>query len=71
MSNDLKMSMAGFRNWSTANIESVGSLGYYWSSNPSSYTSTRGFMFDFTNSSITLTNDHYRASGFSVRCFKN
>ena len=65
---NLHMPFAGYRDYSTANIGSQGSVGSYWSS--SSYNSVaRGFYLDSSN--VSADSNYYRTYGYAVRCFKN
>ena len=64
----LKMPMAGSRFYSTASINSVGNIGYYWSSTP--YSANMSYSLYFHSSIISHSNS-YRSYGYSIRCFKN
>ncbi|NGZ90417.1 hypothetical protein G7034_09135, partial [Psychroflexus sp. C1] len=63
----LKLPVAGRRSHSTGGLDSVGSLGLYWSSTVSGADARRLFF----NSSNTNMNAFFRASGYSVRCLKD
>jgi hypothetical protein len=64
----LKMPFAGRRTYSAAGVYNVGTTGFYWSSTPSN---RDAFIFWFKSSEIDMPDDHVRASGHSVRPFKN
>lgn len=68
MQTALQLPYAGYRNSSNGTWLNGGSSGYYWSSSPSG---TNGYILIFSSSSILPSNAIDRASGFSVRCFKN
>jgi uncharacterized protein (TIGR02145 family) len=62
----LKLPVAGYRNYSSGSLSSVGSLGSYWSSAVNGTLSRYLYFFSgFANMSSTN-----RAFGFSVRCIK-
>ncbi len=63
----LKLPMAGYRINSSGSLNTVGTLGYYWSSTVSG-TGSRYLRF---NSSAASLNDGYRAYGLTVRCLKD
>jgi hypothetical protein len=65
---DLKLPLAGARDWSNGNLNFQGSFGYYWSSSPSGI---YAWSLDFNPSNIYPANNAYHADGFSIRCFKN
>ena len=62
----LKLPVAGYRNYSTGALASVGSSGRYWSSTVSG-TSARRLYFGSSAANMSSSN---RAYGFSVRCLK-
>ena len=62
----LKLPVAGYRNFSTGALTSVGSSGNYWSSTVSG---TNARYLGFT-SSTAIMYANSRAYGFSVRCIK-
>ncbi len=64
----LKLPSAGYRSYSSASITNQGSNGFYWSSSPIGINAYR-LYFNSTNVYPTLSN--YRATGFSLRCFKD
>ncbi|MFC1798074.1 hypothetical protein ACFLY2_02920 [Patescibacteria group bacterium] len=68
MKNDLKMPMAGYRNWSDASLYSEGFGGQYWSSSPNGI---YGYYMTFASNSINPISFAARARGYHVRCFKN
>jgi len=63
----LKLPMSGYRDLSDGSLNSVGTLGLYWSSTVSG-TSSRDLGF---NSSVAFMYTYFRAYGFSVRCLKD
>ena len=64
----LKLPLAGYRGYSSAGLNSQGSIGYYWSSSPNG---TNAFYLYFDSGGVTPSNTNSRADGFSVRCLKN
>ena len=62
----LKLPMAGDRNYSNGNVANMVSDGNYWSSTVNG--SSRGLGF---TSNIAAIDNRYRAYGFSVRCIKD
>ena len=62
----LKLPVAGYRNYSTGALTTVGSYGAYWSSTVSG-SNARNLSF---GSSIAYMHANTRAYGFSVRCIK-
>jgi uncharacterized protein (TIGR02145 family) len=62
----LKLTVGGYRYYSTGGPEYVGSYGYYWSS---SVLGTAAKDLRFTSSDAYVT-DNGRAFGLSVRCIK-
>lgn len=67
----LKMPFAGYRRAmsATAKVNNAGSYGYYWSSTV--YNADYANGLGFSSSSLGNHGADGRASGFSVRCFKN
>ena len=65
----LKMPMAGCRDYNDATVTNAGSLGYYWSSTPSSI--NNAFLLRFGPSDFHPQVTSIRAIGLSVRCFKD
>ena len=63
----LKLSMAGYRSFSTGSLSIVGTFGYYWSSTVSGLYS-RYLTFISSTSGI---GSNVRAGGHSVRCIKD
>jgi uncharacterized protein (TIGR02145 family) len=63
----LKLVVAGFRSYSYATLNSVGSYGFYWSSTVSG-TNARNLLFDSGGATMYI---NYRANGYSVRCIKD
>jgi len=62
----LKLTIGGYRPYSTGVLKYVGSYGYYWSSTIS--TNSRSYYFyNYTGTTSRI----YRASGYSVRCIKD
>ena len=73
---DLKLPLAGERNGVSTNILFQGSSGRYWSSSPLSYNpytnyTNESYEFAIDWSMIMGWNYSTRASGESVRCFKD
>jgi hypothetical protein len=68
MSNALKMPMAGYRSFNIAALYSQGSNGSYWSTSPNGVS---GYYVNFNSTVITPSGFNARATGYSVRCFKN
>ena len=67
----LKLPFAGFRdNWS-ADVVGQGNNGNYWSSSRYDANNAYNLYFNSGGSSISTQGYNYRASGYSVRCFKN
>ena len=60
----LKLPLSGSRYNATAVLNSIGSVGYYWTSN-----SVNKQLFFSTANALII--DNYRASGASVRCIKD
>jgi hypothetical protein len=60
----LKLPLSGKRYSGTAVLNSIGSVGYYWTSD----TINKQLFFSPVNA---LINDNNRASGLSVRCIKD
>ena len=69
--NFFRLPFAGFRNYSNASIYDQGFNGYYWSSSPYSAGSDSARFLYLTSSDVGANSDGYRASGYSVRCFKD
>jgi hypothetical protein len=65
---ELRLPMAGQKNWNNGNMYNQGTDGYYWSSSPSG--ATNGFEI-WLNNTYVKPYDSFRATGFLVRCFKN
>jgi hypothetical protein len=68
MKTELKITMAGGRNWSDSFMGNQGNYGFYWSSSPNG---TNGYNMFFNSISINSSGNYGRADGLSVRCFKN
>lgn len=69
---NLHIPFAGRRVPTTAGFANQGSNGFYWSSSP--YGSDRpdyARSLYLNSSSVIASNNYGRATGFSVRCFKN
>jgi hypothetical protein len=67
---DLKLPLAGRRDWMTGILEAQGEYAMYWlSSVYNEWSSGSNFFFDLYGMSIGIYEP--RAYGFSVRCFKN
>ena len=69
--NRFAIPFAGFRNYSTANLGYMDSIGHYWSSSPLSASSNRVRELYLGSSFVYPSNTSYRASGYFIRCFKN
>ena len=69
--NAFKLPFAGNRNYSDASLGYQGSRGYYWSSSPVSASSNSARNLYLNSSNVYANNNHYRANGLSVRCFKD
>ena len=70
--NAFKLPFAGRRDFSSADLESQGSYGYYWSSSP--YGSDNPILARYLrldSSSVNASSRSARAFGLSVRCFKD
>lgn len=65
----LGLPFAGNRNLSSAGVINQGSNGLYWSS--SRYDTNYAYRLNFNSTALTPQGASRRASGFSVRCFKN
>jgi len=65
----LKIPMAGYRYNSSAGVTNQGTGGYYWSS--SRYSANYAYYLYFSSAALSPQGNYSRASGFSVRCFKN
>jgi uncharacterized protein (TIGR02145 family) len=63
----LKLTMGGYRDFSTASISSAGTYGYYWNSNFVANLSS--FMYFYNSGAVSNTAS--RGFGFSVRCIKD
>ena len=64
---ELKLTLAGYRDYSDASMNSLGSHGWYWDSTVSS---TDASELSFTSSSASMSHDP-RGYGQSVRCIKD
>jgi len=69
---NLHMPFAGFRKYSSADLNIQGSSGFYWSSSPygSNYPDCASRLY-LDSSNVSANNNIYRAYGYTVRCFKN
>ena len=68
----LHMPVAGRRDLSDSSLDSQGSLGFYWSSSPfGSDDSDQAFYLRLDLFSEIWVDGHFRAHGFSIRCFKD
>ena len=63
----LKLTAGGYRHYSDASLNNVGSSSLYWSS---SVNGTDAAHLGFYSSNAYM-GSHYRAFGFSVRCLKD
>lgn len=68
---DFNIPFAGNRNYYDANVYGQGSVAYLWSSSPCSAHSNYARYLSLNSSNVSANNYVYRASGLSVRCFKN
>lgn len=69
---NLHMPFAGYRSFSAASIYSQGSTGFYWSSSFTYSASSDNARYLYLDLSIVgVGYSQARASGHSVRCFKN
>lgn len=69
---NLHMPFAGSRSYSTADLTDQGSYGYYWPSSPNSTSPNYAYRLRLNSSSAnTGGNGGLRASGYSIRCFKD
>jgi hypothetical protein len=66
-SSPFKFTVPGFRVNTTAALNDVGSIGYYWSSSVSGV----AVHFKYFESGSSNQDDINRATGFSVRCIKD
>lgn len=67
--NYLFLPAAGERNPSTGGgLDARGSNGYYWSSTVNTSITTSSYNLVFTSSSVSVFDNSYRQSGYSVRC---
>ena len=66
-----KLPFAGGRDYSTADLSYLGSLGSYWSSSPNSAGSTHARLLDLSSSHVRASSYGKRATGLSVRCFRD
>ena len=66
---NLHIPFAGLRVSSNAGIINQNSLGYYWSSSASG--TDAAYIIWPSSSSVWMNITYERASGFSIRCFKN
>ena len=60
--------LAGLRLWHNGQYYFQGTLGYYWSSSP---TTTYSYSATFGAGGGVVANNNSRGLGFSVRCLKN
>ena len=61
------LSASGIRRHDTANVDSVGEVGFYWSSSAKDNFAT---LIDFSEFHIQTSDMVYRANGASVRCIQ-
>ena len=66
-----KLPLAGGRSSSNASLYNQGSDGNYWSSSPTSASSSNARLLYLYSSDVHANSNYYRAYGFSVRCFKD
>ena len=65
---DLKLPLAGSRNWSTGAFDAHWTHWWYWSS---SINGANAYRIRMYSDQIDTKFEHWRAYGFSIRCFKN
>ena len=72
-SNDLKLPLAGYRDYDEdGDVTSAGNFAYYWSSSPRGGSNPdSAWNLGFNPSYVGPASYSSRAFGFSVRCFKN
>ena len=69
---NLHMPFAGYRLYSTADLNIQGSSGFYWSSSPyGSIYPDRALFLSLDSSNVFADAGTRRANGYPVRCFKN
>ena len=61
---------AGYRDYSSGSVESVGANGVYWNASPYSRGSNYASYMDFGSVYVHVNTSYFRAYGFSVRCVK-
>ncbi len=66
-SSSLKLTVAGFRDFSNAALYLQGSSGYYWSSSP---IGADAFVIVLASFGVNPGGSNYHAIGYSVRCIK-
>jgi uncharacterized protein (TIGR02145 family)/prepilin-type N-terminal cleavage/methylation domain-containing protein len=64
----LKLTSGGYRDFSSAGLNSLGSYGFYWSSSP---VGVYAYFLYFYSTAVYPAHGNYRAYGFSVRCVKD
>ncbi|MEI8270829.1 MAG: hypothetical protein WCG45_05695, partial [bacterium] len=64
----LRLPSGGYRDYSSAGLDLLGSNGYYWSS-----TVNGVYAYDpgFNSTAVYPANNSNRANGLSVRCLKD
>jgi len=67
-SSNLKLPLAGNRDYGNAGLYSQTDVGFYWSSSLNGISAS---SFHFNSTGAFPAHYHYRANGFSVRCVKN
>lgn len=65
---DLKIPLAGYRNWNSGTVVDYGTYGRYWSSSPNG---TEAYHMYLTPNNVLPQGSNTRAYGRSIRCFKN
>ena len=63
----LKLPSGGYRGYTSAGLNDLGSDGYYWSSTPNG---VNAYNLNFNSTAVNPANNNNRANGFSVRCIK-
>lgn len=62
------MALGGYRDYSSAGLNNLGSNGYYWSS---SINGINAYNLNFNSTAVNPANNNNRANGFSARCIKD
>ena len=65
----LKMPFAGSREWSSSNVVTQDTNGYYWCS--TAWNNNSAYYFAFNSTAIFSQNSNRREYGFPIRAFKD